>query len=213
MGQSDSCPITSELYSIIACNKRSCSEFLQLLNMGTVADMLPGIGDDSNRLIECVLEALCRKGTISTQDVTFAMAMNAVNMQLSEDADHSVSMRILKCIRRRESLQDCIDFVFSPGNFSFNRMSIHVDLDISGFYFEINQAPKIAFIELSFRINFRIICTEMIKISMLEEDEEKLLQIAKALSVGEYIFDDEDEIQIDRSKISIPLTFRVLFSN
>ena len=48
---------------------------------------------------------------------------------------------------------------------------------------------------------------------MLEEDEEKLLQIVKALSVGEYIFDDEDEIQIDRSKISIPLTFRVLFSN
>ena len=95
--------------------------------METVADMLPGIGDDSNRLIECVLESLCRKGTISPQDVTFAMAMNAVNMQLSEDADHSVSMRILKCIRRGESLQDCIDFVFSPGNFSLNRMPIHVD--------------------------------------------------------------------------------------
>ena len=92
-------------------------------------------------------------------------------------------------------------------------MLTNVVLDISGFCFETNQAPRIAFIELSFRVNLRINCTEMIKIAMLEENEEKLVEIAKALSTGQYIFDDEDEIQIDRSKISIPLSFQVIYNN
>ena len=86
--------------------------------METIVDMLPGIGDDSNRLIESVLDALVAEGTILNEDVTFFMTMKALNMDLSEDVDHSVVMRILKCLRRGESLQECIDFVFAPGNLS-----------------------------------------------------------------------------------------------
>ena len=49
----------------------------------------------------------------------------------------------------------------------------------------------------------------MIKRAILKDYESELLRIAKALSRGEYIFDDESEFSIDRSKVRIPLKFKV----
>ena len=63
--------------------------------------------------------------------------------------------------------------------------------------------------ELSFRVSLRINCKQMIKDAILNDDESELLRIAKALSRGEYIFDDESEFSIDRSKVRIPLEFKV----
>ena len=75
----------------------------------------------------------------------------------------------------------------------------------------MHEAPKIAFIELSFRVDFRLNCIEMIKQAVINEDEQELLRIAIAFSKGEYVFDDEETVQIDRSKVSIPLKFTVIF--
>ena len=49
----------------------------------------------------------------------------------------------------------------------------------------------------------------MIKRAIFNDDEDELLRIAKALSKEEYIFDDENEFSIDRSRVLIPLKFKV----
>ena len=51
----------------------------------------------------------------------------------------------------------------------------------------------------------------MIKEAMLSEDEDALIDIAKALSVGKYTL-EEGPIVIDHSKVFIPLRYSVTIS-
>ena len=81
----------------------------------------------------------------------------------------------------------------------------------SGFYFSLQEAPTVSFVELSFRVNLRINCKRMIKEAMLSEDEDALIDIAKALSVGKYTL-EEGPIVIDHSKVFIPLRYSVTIS-
>ena len=68
-------------------NTTHCTSLLRSLNMQTINDTLPGIGDDSNRLIEVILNRLLDEGTLESAHITFFMKMEANHIILSEDAD------------------------------------------------------------------------------------------------------------------------------
>ena len=51
-------PITDELRKIFLCENINCTSLLSKIGMGTVNDLLPGMGDDSNRFIDSLGENL-----------------------------------------------------------------------------------------------------------------------------------------------------------
>ena len=87
------------------------------MNLNALPDLLPGVGDDSTRVIESSVEALIGEGLIDKTLVTFQLKMSSQHLILSTDGDHNVQMRVLKCLRREVTLQACIDSVFQPGKY------------------------------------------------------------------------------------------------
>ena len=79
---------------------------------------LPGIGDDSNRFLQSLLNALVAEGTVEYNDVTAGLEMKALHLDLSLYTDHIADMKILKCRRKFSMLQESIHDVFVPGNIS-----------------------------------------------------------------------------------------------
>ena len=103
------------LHDILTRSQTDCTNLFQSLNLNSLPDLLPGVGDDSTRLIESSVGALIGEGVIDKALITFQLEMRALHLSLSTDVDHKVEMRVLKCLRREVTLQACIDSVFRPG--------------------------------------------------------------------------------------------------
>ena len=95
-------PITAELRKIFLCEHTNCTSLLSKLGMATVHDLLPGMGDDSNRFIDAVGERLIIENTIPKEKITFMLLVRSTTMRLSDDGNHNIDMRILKCLRRSD---------------------------------------------------------------------------------------------------------------
>ena len=96
-------PITDELLKIFLCENTNCTSLLSKFGIETVNDLLPGMGDDSNRFIDSLGENLIVENTIPKEKITFMLVVKSTTMVLSHDGHHNVEMRILKCLRRAES--------------------------------------------------------------------------------------------------------------
>lgn len=100
------------LHDILTRSQTDCTNLFQSLNLNSLPYLLPGVSDDSTRMIESSVGALIGEGVIDKALITFQLEMRALHLSLSTDFDHKVEMRVLKCLRREVTLQACIDSVF-----------------------------------------------------------------------------------------------------
>ena len=89
---------------------------------------LPGIGDDSNRFLQSLLNALVAEGAVEYGDVTVGLETRALHLELSPFVDHTADMKIPKCRQKHETLQESIHDVFVAGNHKVDLINIWYEM-------------------------------------------------------------------------------------
>ena len=90
--------------------------------------ILPRIGDDSNRFLQSLLNALVAEGAVEYGDVTVGLETRALHVELSPLVDHTADMKILKCRQKHETLQESIHDVFVAGNHKVDLINIWYEM-------------------------------------------------------------------------------------